>query len=191
MRDRYTSPVPIQRYPPLATPASHLHTRHRLHQDVSRSPPTAAGYGHCTIPTVAGCHTLTVHTWRPYGTLREQISSAPPRPHARSRTFTELRSVASVGERLREEWLRSLAEEGWPPRRVAMRPRSRSPADADAPPPTHRAAAFFLGGTPRLKHTEIVSSPADRFRLHTQPSGEVQLQLNVLTKDFSRYGVHC
>jgi len=84
-----------------------------------------AGYGQCTIPTIVGSHTITVSTWRPYGTLREQIST------------------------------------------------------------------FFLGGTPRLKHTEIVTSPADRFRLHTQPSGEVQLQLGVLCKDFSRYGVHC
>lgn len=34
----------------------------------------AAGYGHCTIPTVAGVHELNVATWRPSGTIRETIS---------------------------------------------------------------------------------------------------------------------
>ena len=84
-----------------------------------------AGYGQATIPTVVGSHSVTVSTWRPYGTLREQFST------------------------------------------------------------------FFLGNPPRLKHTEIVTSPADRFRLHTQPAGEVHLQLGVLCKDFHRFGVHC
>ena len=58
-------------------------------------------------------------------------------------------------------------------------------------PVRHDVSGFFLGGAPRLKHAEIVISPADRFRLHTQPSGLVNLQLNVLCKDFARYGVHC
>lgn len=64
------------------------------------------GYGSCMVPTSAGCHDLQCTTWRPCGTLREQLST------------------------------------------------------------------FFLGGNPRLKHTEIVTRPTDRFRLHTQPSGQ-------------------
>ena len=50
-------------------------------------------------------------------------------------------------------------------------------------------AAFFLGGGPRLKQKEIVTAQADRFRLQTEPSGEVLLQLSVMPKDLARYGV--
>lgn len=50
---------------------------------------------------------------------------------------------------------------------------------------------FFLGGTPRLKHTEVISSSADRFRLQTEPAGDVLLRLSVLPKDLARYGVIC
>ena len=52
-------------------------------------------------------------------------------------------------------------------------------------------AAFFLGGAPRLKHKELISSSTDRFRLHTEPAGDVLIRLNVLPKDFARYGVLC
>ena len=49
--------------------------------------------------------------------------------------------------------------------------------------------AFFLGGVPTLKHKEVIASPTDRFRLQTEPSGEVHLSIGVLTKDFVRNGV--
>ena len=52
-------------------------------------------------------------------------------------------------------------------------------------------AAFFLGGGARLKHKELVTAPTDRFRLQTEPSGEVLLKLSVLPKDLARYGVLC
>ena len=42
---------------------------------------------------------------------------------------------------------------------------------------------------PTLKHKEVIASPTDRFRLQTEPSGEVHIRLGVLTKDFARYGV--
>ena len=36
-----------------------------------------AGYGVCMVPTTPGLHRLECATWRPSGTLREQLSSAP------------------------------------------------------------------------------------------------------------------
>jgi len=50
-------------------------------------------------------------------------------------------------------------------------------------------ATFFLGGGPRLKRKELITSPTDRFRLQTEPAGEVLLQLSVMAKDLARYGV--
>ena len=50
-------------------------------------------------------------------------------------------------------------------------------------------AAFFLGGVPVLKHKELVASPVDRFRLQTEPSGVVQINIGVVVKDFKKYGV--
>lgn len=82
-----------------------------------------AGYGCCMVPTAAGTHELRCSTWRPCGTVREQLSS------------------------------------------------------------------FFLGGGPRLKHKELITSASDRFRLQTEPAGEVLLKLSVLPKDLARYGV--
>lgn len=52
-----------------------------------------------------------------------------------------------------------------------------------------RLSTFFLGGAPTLRHTEVVSSSVDRFRLHTEATGEVYCKLAVVTKDFGRHGV--
>ncbi len=52
-------------------------------------------------------------------------------------------------------------------------------------------STFFLGGFPRLKQKEIITAPTDRFRLQTEPAGEVLLKLSVMPKDFARYGVLC
>ena len=60
---------------------------------------------------------------------------------------------------------------------------------AEGPAFARCGAAFFLGGVPTLKHKEVIASPTDRFRLQTEPSGEVHIRLGVLTKDFARYGV--
>ena len=82
-----------------------------------------AGYGVCMVPTTPGLHRVECATWRPSGTLREQLST------------------------------------------------------------------FFLGGVPVLKHKELIASPVDRFRLQTEPSGVVHIQLGVVVKDFKKYGV--
>ena len=62
-----------------------------------------------------------------------------------------------------------------------------APAAAHRRPSTR--AAFFLGGVPVLKHKELVASPVDRFRLQTEPSGVVQINIGVVVKDFKKYGV--
>ena len=49
--------------------------------------------------------------------------------------------------------------------------------------------SFFLGGGPRLKQKEIITAPNDRFRLQTEPAGDILLKLNVMSKDMARYGV--
>ena len=67
----------------------------------------AVGYGVCMLPTTPGLHELRCATWRPCGSMREQISSAPRRPASSPRPA--------------------------PPRRPA--PRSRSAARAAYPQP--------------------------------------------------------
>ena len=50
-----------------------------------------AGYGVCMVPTTPGLHRLECATWRPSGTLREQLSSAPRELRTRCR---ELRAAS-------------------------------------------------------------------------------------------------
>ena len=49
----------------------------------------AVGYGVCMLPTSPGLHELRCATWRPCGSMREQISSARP-PAAPSPAFPPL-----------------------------------------------------------------------------------------------------
>ena len=83
-------------------------------------------------------------------------------------------------------------------RRLELRAPPPRIARAPPPPPELRRrshhnpslrAAFFLGGVPVLKHKELVASPVDRFRLQTEPSGVVQINVGVVVKDFKKYGV--
>lgn len=128
-----------------------------------------AGYGCCIVPTSAGTHELTCATWRPCGSLREQMSSAP---HCRNLPHTRARAP-----------------------HAHTRAANASTVGADGPilvvPAFPSCAAFFLGGAPRLKQKDIVSKPTDRFRLQTEPAGEVMLKLSVMPKDLARYGVLC
>ena len=48
---------------------------------------------------------------------------------------------------------------------------------------------FFLGGTPHLKHPEIVSKPDDRYRLRTEATGNVHVRLHIIVKGFAKFGV--
>ena len=123
-----------------------------------------AGYGVCMVPTTPGLHRLECATWRPSGTLREQLSSAP----------RELRTPPRIAH-----WLRELRARHGGRQNCAL---------AHSHTPSARPA-FFLGGVPVLKHKELVASPVDRFRLQTEPSGVVQINIGVVVKDFKKYGV--
>eukprot|EP00164_Ancoracysta_twista_P001355 GFYU01001765.1.p1 GENE.GFYU01001765.1~~GFYU01001765.1.p1 ORF type:complete len:177 (+),score=25.31 GFYU01001765.1:180-710(+) len=49
--------------------------------------------------------------------------------------------------------------------------------------------AFFLGGTPQLKSSDLVTSGGDRFRLRTVAMGAVHLKLGIMLKDFDKHSV--
>ncbi|XP_051900251.1 B9 domain-containing protein 2 [Pristis pectinata] len=48
---------------------------------------------------------------------------------------------------------------------------------------------MFVGGGPQLKHSDLIYTGADRYRLHTVAMGSVHLQLNIILRNFDRYGV--
>lgn len=52
-------------------------------------------------------------------------------------------------------------------------------------------ARAFVGGGPQLLHSDVVYSGADRYRLHTAAGGTVHLELALILRNFSRYGVEC
>ncbi|XP_014666947.1 PREDICTED: B9 domain-containing protein 2-like [Priapulus caudatus] len=83
------------------------------------------GYGFCHVPTSPGIHELECATWRPVGSLREQISQ------------------------------------------------------------------YFLGGGLQLRNPDLVYSGVDRYKLHTQAMGKVQLHLGLVFRNFDKYGMEC
>jgi len=60
------------------------------------------------------------------------------------------------------------------------------PADANS---MDAVKASFLGGGPVLVHENVVHQQSDRFRLFTQTTGTVVLEVGVILKDFEQYGV--
>lgn len=46
--------------------------------------------------------------------------------------------------------------------------------------------AFFVGGNPRLKHTDVVHKAGERFLLQTESRGMVHVRLGVVLKDFAK-----
>ena len=147
------------RLPPRPRRATH-HSPHRLPHPclrlstMPRSPPITAGYGHCTIPTTIGCHTLTVHTWRPYGTLREQISSAPPAA-AHTRAHIRTTPPTATAERGCKKWQ---CPPLLLPQRIGRQPRienaSTFASRTRAHPPSH--------SLPLTRHVPQPSSSAAR-----------------------------
>lgn len=50
-------------------------------------------------------------------------------------------------------------------------------------------AQMFVGGGPQLRSPDLIYSGADRYRLHTEAMGTVELELCVILRHFERYGV--
>jgi len=52
----------------------------------------------------------------------------------------------------------------------------------------HEVQAFFVGGNPQLKSTDLIAENIDRYKLRTRSSGRVNFKLQVMLKGFSKYG---
>ena len=50
---------------------------------------------------------------------------------------------------------------------------------------------YFVGGCPQLKSPDLIYNGADRYKLHTQAMGKVHLNLNIILRNFDKYGVEC
>lgn len=50
-------------------------------------------------------------------------------------------------------------------------------------------AQMFVGGGPQLRSPDLIYSGADRYRLHTEAMGTVELELCIILRHFERYGI--
>lgn len=50
-------------------------------------------------------------------------------------------------------------------------------------------AQMFVGGGPQLRSPDLIYSGVDRYRLHTETMGQVELELSIILRHFDRYGV--
>jgi B9 domain-containing protein 2 len=48
--------------------------------------------------------------------------------------------------------------------------------------------AFFVGGNPQLKTTDMIANNVDRYKLQTRSSGRVSFRISVMLKGFSKHG---
>lgn len=81
------------------------------------------GYGVCHVPVTPGYHEIECVTWRPMGTVKDQITS------------------------------------------------------------------YFVGGALQLKNPDLANSSSDLYRLKTISMGKVHLRLNIILRNFDKYGV--
>ena len=56
---------------------------------------------------------------------------------------------------------------------------------------TDTISQHFLGGSHQLKNTELVFSSKDRYRLTTVATGSVSARLNIVLRNFHRFGIEC
>ena len=56
---------------------------------------------------------------------------------------------------------------------------------------TDTISQHFLGGSHQLKNPELVFSSTERYRLTTVTSGTVRASLNIVTRNFDRFGIEC
>lgn len=52
-----------------------------------------------------------------------------------------------------------------------------------------RALSYFLGANPELKHKDVVLSGNDRFGMQTVSTGNLQVRVGVIVKDFHLHGI--
>ena len=135
-RNELGAPRPSARRPePSRLPASGSHSCGRVlrsRRALCVCAVAAVGYGVCMLPTTPGLHELRCATWRPCGSMREQISSAPRRP-----------ASSPASPRRPAPRSRSAARAAYPHPDTTLTPRS-SPATAPAPAPAPHARALAL-----------------------------------------------
>jgi hypothetical protein len=135
-----------------------------------------AGYGCCIVPTSPGLHELTCRTWRPHGSMREQISSALPPPARRLSTPLACSDSGVPAPSQLSSWVacrHSSTRKSLSRRPTAFACRPNHPARCSCPA-THE---------PLVLHTPHAHRALSR--------RQVQVRLAVVTKDFARYGVSC
>ena len=49
--------------------------------------------------------------------------------------------------------------------------------------------AYFMGTSAQLKNLDLIHTPNERFKLVTQAMGKVYVDVSVVVKNFSEYGV--
>lgn len=54
---------------------------------------------------------------------------------------------------------------------------------------TEQFRQYFLGGGAQLKSPDLVHSATDRYRLQTETMGSVHLELSVILRNFTKFGV--
>lgn len=54
-----------------------------------------------------------------------------------------------------------------------------------------QVSQMFVGGGPQLRNPDLIYSGADRFNLRTQAMGKVHMELNVIVRNFDKYGIEC
>lgn len=52
-----------------------------------------------------------------------------------------------------------------------------------------RFVQFFMGGGPQLKYPDLVFSAGDRYKLNTETMGIVTFEVNVILRNFQKFGV--
>lgn len=80
-------------------------------------------YGFVHIPSSPGLHSIECTTWKPNGTLKEELTQ------------------------------------------------------------------YFVGGCLQLKSPDMIYSGADRYKLHTVAMGKVHVQLNIILRNFDKFGI--
>jgi len=51
--------------------------------------------------------------------------------------------------------------------------------------------SYFVGGCPQLRKSDLVYSGVDRYKLFTKAMGKVIIRLNVIFRNFDKYGIEC
>ncbi|XP_063358398.1 B9 domain-containing protein 2-like isoform X2 [Cydia amplana] len=52
-----------------------------------------------------------------------------------------------------------------------------------------RVKQYFLGGSHQLLQTDLINLGLDRYKLHTESKGNIFLQIDIILRNFSQFGI--